>query len=51
MPRAVDLLARGAVDPAGVVTGRFALEELQQCFQWFAGAKDRQVKMLIDPWA
>jgi 2-desacetyl-2-hydroxyethyl bacteriochlorophyllide A dehydrogenase len=51
MPRAVELLAGGAVDPGSVVTGRFPLARLEECFHLFDEAKDRQIKMLIDPWA
>ena len=49
--RAVNLLARGAVDPTGVVTGRFPLASLEECFRRFAAARDRELKMLVDPWA
>jgi threonine dehydrogenase-like Zn-dependent dehydrogenase len=51
LPRAVDLLTRGAVDPAGLVTGRYPLSDLEECFRRFAAAKDRELKMMIDPWA
>ena len=51
LPRAVNLLARGAVDPAGLVTGRYPLSGLEECFRRFAAAKDRELKMMIDPWA
>ncbi len=51
LPRAVDLLARGALDPAALVTGRYPLSDLEECFRRFAEARDRELKMMIDPWA
>jgi hypothetical protein len=33
------------------VTGRYPLSSLEECFRRFAAAKDRELKMMIDPWA
>jgi 2-desacetyl-2-hydroxyethyl bacteriochlorophyllide A dehydrogenase len=51
MSRAIRLLEQGAVDPSLFVTGRFPLERTEEAFRLFHEAKDRQVKMAVDPWA
>ncbi len=51
LPRAVQLLASGTVDPEGLVTGRYPLSGLEACFHRFEHARDRELKMIIDPWA
>lgn len=50
MGRAVRLLEQGAVDPAVVVTGSFPLERIEETFRLFLEAKDRHIKMAVDPW-
>jgi hypothetical protein len=32
------------------VTGIYPFEQIETAFQGFSGAKDRKIKMLIDPW-
>jgi threonine dehydrogenase-like Zn-dependent dehydrogenase len=51
MERAIRLLARGAVDARAVVTGRFPLERIEETFRLFHEARDRQLKMAVDPWS
>jgi 2-desacetyl-2-hydroxyethyl bacteriochlorophyllide A dehydrogenase len=51
LPRALDLLSRGAVDSSGLVTGRCPLSDLEECFRRFTAAKDQELKMMIDPWS
>jgi threonine dehydrogenase-like Zn-dependent dehydrogenase len=50
MERAVRLLARGTIDAREVVTGRFPLERIEETFRLFHEARDRHLKMAIDPW-
>lgn len=50
MERALKLLDKGIVSAKEVVTGRYPLEEIEHTFELFANAKDREIKMAIDPW-
>ena len=51
MGRAIRLLEQRAVDPSAIVTGRFPLQRSEETFRMFLEAKDRQIKMAVDPWA
>jgi threonine dehydrogenase-like Zn-dependent dehydrogenase len=50
MSRAIRLLEQRAVDPSLIVTGRFPLERSEEAFQLFLEAKNRHVKIAVDPW-
>jgi threonine dehydrogenase-like Zn-dependent dehydrogenase len=50
MSRAIHLLEKGLVDSKVVVTGRYALEQIERTFELFVSGKDREIKMAIDPW-
>jgi len=50
MQRALDFLSKGIVCAEAVVTNRYPLEQIERTFDLFANAKDREVKMAIDPW-
>jgi 2-desacetyl-2-hydroxyethyl bacteriochlorophyllide A dehydrogenase len=51
MQRAIELMEHGRLALADLVTGVYPLEEIESAFQRFAGAKDQEIKMMIDPWA
>ncbi len=50
MARAVELMERGAVDAEALVTGRYPLADAPRAFRRFFEARDRELKMAIDPW-
>jgi D-arabinitol dehydrogenase (NADP+) len=50
MQRALTLLERGLVSAGRLVTGSRPLEEIEEAFRCFHEAKDREIKMMIDPW-
>ena len=51
MLRAIRLLEQGIIDGGKLLTGRLPLERIEEAFRLFFEAKDRQLKMAIDPWA
>ena len=50
MQRAVALVEHGKLALADLVTGIYPLEQIESAFQRFTEAKDREIKMMIDPW-
>jgi 2-desacetyl-2-hydroxyethyl bacteriochlorophyllide A dehydrogenase len=50
MQRAIGLLESGRLALSDLVTGTYPLEEIEPAFQRFTEAKDREIKMMIDPW-
>jgi threonine dehydrogenase-like Zn-dependent dehydrogenase len=50
MQRAIELLESGRLELSGLVTGSYPLEKIEQTFRRFTEAKDREIKMMIDPW-
>lgn len=51
MQRAIELLEHERLSLSDLVTGVYPLEKIESAFQRFAGAKDQEIKMMIDPWA
>ena len=51
MQRAIELLQSGRLDLSDLVTGTYPLEEIETAFRRFSEARDREIKMMIDPWA
>ncbi|UCF98478.1 MAG: alcohol dehydrogenase catalytic domain-containing protein [Spirochaetaceae bacterium] len=51
MQRAIELLEHGKLNLSDLVTGVYPLEKIELAFDRFAGAKDQEIKMMIDPWA
>jgi threonine dehydrogenase-like Zn-dependent dehydrogenase len=51
MQRAIELLEHGRLSLSDLVTGIYPFEEIESTFQRFIEAKDREIKMMIDPWA
>jgi 2-desacetyl-2-hydroxyethyl bacteriochlorophyllide A dehydrogenase len=50
MQRAIELLEHGRLALSDLVTGVYPLEKIESAFQRFFEAKDREIKMMIDPW-
>jgi threonine dehydrogenase-like Zn-dependent dehydrogenase len=50
MKRAIDLLDRGYIDLDEIVTGVYPLKETETAFHRFFNAREREVKMAINPW-
>ena len=46
-PAAAELLRRGDVDAAGIVSHRFPLERVKEAFEFAAAARDEAVKVMI----
>jgi len=50
MGRAIRLLERRFITAQQIVTGRYAISEIETAFARFTEARDREIKMMIDPW-
>ena len=50
MQRAIELLEHGRLALSDLVTGVYPLAKIESAFQRFFEAKDREIKMMIDPW-
>jgi threonine dehydrogenase-like Zn-dependent dehydrogenase len=50
MQRAVSLLERGRLALSDLVSGTYPLGEIETALRRFSKAKDREIKMMIDPW-
>ena len=50
MQRAIELLESGRLALSEIVTGAYPLEQIESAFRRFSDAKDREIKMMIDPW-
>jgi 2-desacetyl-2-hydroxyethyl bacteriochlorophyllide A dehydrogenase len=50
MQRAIELLEHGRLALSDLVTGVYPLEKIESAFKRFFEAKDREIKMMIDPW-
>jgi L-iditol 2-dehydrogenase len=50
MKRAIDLLDLGYIELSEIVTGVYPLAETETAFHRFFNAREREVKMAIDPW-
>lgn len=50
MQRAVEIMKKGLIDSALIVTGIFPLTRIEETFRMFHENKDQQIKMAIDPW-
>jgi len=48
--RAVQMILAGLIDHEAIVTDSFGLTGLAQAIDMFESARDRQIKMTIDPW-
>ena len=44
---AADLLRRGDVDAAAIVSHRFPLERIEDAFEFAAGQRDKAVKVMV----
>jgi len=50
MQRAIELLQSGRLALSDLVTGTYPLEKIDTAFRCFSEARDREIKMMIDPW-
>jgi threonine dehydrogenase-like Zn-dependent dehydrogenase len=50
MQRAIELLAHRRLDLSDLVTGIYPLGKIESALRRFSDAKDREIKMMIDPW-
>ncbi len=50
MQRAIELLQSGRLALSHLVTGTYPLAEIETSFRRFTEARDREIKMMIDPW-
>jgi len=51
LPRAARIIEAGQIDYATIVTQTWPLERLGEAVERFETARDKQVKVMIDPWA
>jgi D-arabinitol dehydrogenase (NADP+) len=50
LPRAARLVEAGRIDVSAIVTQTWPLGRLAEAMDGFANARDKQVKVMIDPW-
>jgi len=50
LQRAVQMILAGLIDYKEIVTDSFSLADLGNAIDMFESARDKQVKMIIDPW-
>jgi threonine dehydrogenase-like Zn-dependent dehydrogenase len=50
LPRAARLVEAGRIDVGAIVTQTWPLNRLDEAMDGFANARDKQVKVMIDPW-
>jgi len=50
MQRAVNLIENKVLSIGDLTTGVYSLDELERAFERFTGARDEEIKMMIDPW-
>ncbi|WP_027482597.1 zinc-dependent alcohol dehydrogenase [Deinococcus pimensis] len=50
LPRLMEMIERGAIDPSFVITHRATLDEAPELYKTFRDKKDGCIKVVLDPW-